>query len=55
LISVGEYSTSYGADRHFGKVEDLISSGILKDLPDNAVILLKASHGISLEKIIGRI
>jgi murE/murF fusion protein len=55
LISVGKYSVSYGADQHFGKVEDLIASGILKDLPDNAVILLKASHGISLEKIIGRI
>ena len=55
LISVGEYSDSYGAERHFGKVEDLISSGILKTIPDNAVILLKASHGISLEKIIGRI
>ncbi len=55
LISVGEYSISYGADQHFGKVEDLITSGILTDLPDNAVILLKASHGISLEKIIGRI
>ncbi|MBL7149728.1 MAG: UDP-N-acetylmuramoyl-L-alanyl-D-glutamate--2,6-diaminopimelate ligase [Candidatus Cloacimonetes bacterium] len=55
LISVGEYSVSYGAEKHFGKVEDLISSGILKDFPDNAIILLKASHGISLEKIIGRI
>jgi murE/murF fusion protein len=55
LISVGEYSIFYGADQHFRKVEDLIAYDILKDFPDNAVILLKASHGISLEKIIGRI
>lgn len=55
LISVGDRSRLFNADEHFEDVDDLLSSGILDDIPPNAVILIKASHGIKLEKIIGRI
>ena len=55
IISVGELARYYQADQHFNNVDELISSDILKILDNDAVILLKASHGIELEKIIGRI
>lgn len=54
LISVGKYSIYYNCDIHFAKVEKLLETKIFNTLPDNAVILLKASHGISLEKTIER-
>jgi len=55
LISVGDSSRLFNADVHFCNVEELMSSSILKEIPENAIILIKASHGIKLEKIIGRI
>ncbi len=55
LISVGDMSCAFNADAHFKDVEKLLSSGMLENIPANAVILIKASHGIKLEKIIGRI
>ena len=55
LISVGDMSSAFNADAHFEDVDGLLSSGLLEKFPSNAVILIKASHGIKLEKIIGRI
>jgi UDP-N-acetylmuramyl-tripeptide synthetase/UDP-N-acetylmuramoyl-tripeptide--D-alanyl-D-alanine ligase len=55
LISVGNISRAFNADAHFEDVDKLLSSGLLERIPANAVILIKASHGIKLEKIIGRI
>lgn len=55
LISVGDMSRAFNADAHFENVDKLISSGMLEKIPANAVVLIKASHGIKLEKIIGRI
>jgi UDP-N-acetylmuramyl pentapeptide synthase len=55
LLSVGNMSREYNADVHFDDVEELLASKILAKIPENAVILIKASHGIKLEKIIGRI
>jgi UDP-N-acetylmuramyl pentapeptide synthase len=55
LISVGSASRAFNADVHYNDVEKLLSSEILEEIPENAVVLIKASHGIKLEKIIGRI
>lgn len=55
LISVGDMSSAFNADAHFEDVDKLLSSGLLEEIPTNAVILIKASHGIKLEIIIGRI
>jgi len=54
LISVGSISHEFNADVHFRDVDELLSSGLLEEIPENAVVLIKASHGIKLEKIIGR-
>ncbi|HHE38781.1 MAG TPA: hypothetical protein ENL20_09445 [Candidatus Cloacimonetes bacterium] len=55
VISVGEFARFYQADIHFKDVEKLINSAILSSFSKNSVILIKASHGIHLEKIIKRI
>lgn len=55
LISVGDVSREFKATAHFHKVENLISSGLLEQIPEKAVVLIKGSHSIMLEKIIGRI
>ncbi|MCK4694301.1 MAG: UDP-N-acetylmuramoyl-L-alanyl-D-glutamate--2,6-diaminopimelate ligase, partial [Candidatus Cloacimonetes bacterium] len=55
IISVGELARYYQAANHFKDVDELISSKILMNLKEDAVVLIKASHGIELEKIIGRI
>jgi len=55
LISVGNISRVFNADAHFEDVDKLLSSGMLENIPTNAIVLIKASHGINLEKIIGRI
>jgi len=55
VISVGKFAKLYGASSHFGDVEKLLSSEELKKVCKDAVILIKASHGIKLEKILGRL
>ncbi len=55
LIAVGSKSKLFNADLHFDNIESLLKSDALHDLPENAVILLKASHSIHLEKIIERL
>ena len=55
LISVGNWAQNFNADIHFSTVEKLIASGIYTMFPQNCVILLKASHGVSLEKILKRL
>lgn len=55
LISVGDKSRVFNADAHFNDVEKLLSSNLLEKIPADAVVLIKASHSINLEKIIGRI
>ena len=57
LITVGSYSRLYHPDSensilHYNKVEELIASEILQTFPENAVILVKGSHSIQLERII---
>ncbi len=54
VISVGSYSEAYDADIHFPHVDKLLESDIFASFPETAVILLKASHGIHLEKLTGR-
>ncbi len=55
IISVGDAARFYGADIHFDNVKYLISSDEIEKFEKDAVILIKASHGIQLEKIIGRL
>ena len=55
VISVGNWAQNFKADIHFSTVEKLIASRIYNKFPQNGVILLKASHSISLEKILKRL
>jgi len=55
VVSVGKFSRFYQADLHFENVEELMNSEIFASFPKDSVILIKASHGIHLEKIIKRI
>jgi UDP-N-acetylmuramyl-tripeptide synthetase/UDP-N-acetylmuramoyl-tripeptide--D-alanyl-D-alanine ligase len=59
LYTVGDMSSHYHIPdaKHesavsFNSAEELIASKLLESLPDNAVILLKASHGMHLERLI---
>ncbi|MBN2461009.1 MAG: UDP-N-acetylmuramoyl-L-alanyl-D-glutamate--2,6-diaminopimelate ligase [Candidatus Cloacimonetes bacterium] len=52
VFSIGCAAKLYKADRHFSTCEDFISSGIWREFPPDAIILLKASHSIGLEKIL---
>ncbi len=57
LYSVGPLAWHYqgvgAADqKHFGDTDELLKSGALAGLPKDAVILIKASHGIHLERIL---
>ena len=54
IISVGELAENYHAGIHYENVEDLNASSTIKELPEDSVILVKASHGIELEKFIER-
>ena len=53
VFSVGKDSILFGAKKHFRNVYEFCSD--IPSIPKNAVILIKASHSIKLEKILGRI
>ncbi len=55
IFSIGRDAIHYGAGRNFDNVNALLDSDALEDIPNNAVILIKASHGIHLEKLTGRL
>lgn len=61
LFTVGDLSMYYHSQdstldgRHFAGVDDLLESGILGTLPSPAVVLVKASHSIHLEKLLPRL
>ncbi|HPH61118.1 MAG TPA: cyanophycin synthetase, partial [Candidatus Syntrophosphaera sp.] len=58
LYTVGEHAPRYHQQdshlqgRHFAKVEDMLTSGVLSGLATGAVVLVKASHSIHLEKLL---
>ncbi|MCF7912229.1 MAG: UDP-N-acetylmuramoyl-L-alanyl-D-glutamate--2,6-diaminopimelate ligase [Candidatus Cloacimonetes bacterium] len=52
LISVGKDAEYYGFKHHFASIELLLNSLIIRQIPADAVILLKGSHGIHLEKLL---
>jgi len=57
LITVGDLSQWYRpyyltTSNHYHTVDDLLARDEINLLPQNAVILLKASHGIHLEQVI---
>lgn len=53
--TVGEHSLAYSqsSDKHFRLVDELLQE--FPTLPSNAVILVKASHGIHLEKLLPKL
>lgn len=61
LITVGELSMRYHSqdstlrERHFPRVDDLLASNVLNEIKPGAVILVKASHSIKLEKVLPRL
>ncbi len=55
IIGVGNQARHFGGDQFFKNTAELISSGFLDSVDKKAVILLKASHGVHLEKIKGRL
>ncbi|MBW6516422.1 MAG: UDP-N-acetylmuramoyl-L-alanyl-D-glutamate--2,6-diaminopimelate ligase [Candidatus Cloacimonetes bacterium] len=55
IITVGNLSKLYEGERHFKNVEALLASDLLAHLAKKAVILIKGSHSIHLEKIKGRL
>lgn len=61
LITVGDLALRYhGATPknplpHYRCVEDLLQSDALSSIPANSVILVKASHGIRLERLLPRL
>ncbi len=52
LISIGNEAFLYHARYHFNSIEELVNSNILIDLPENAIVLIKGSHGIHLENLL---
>ncbi len=57
LITVGDYSLNYHNPdcvdpKHFTDVQQLLNSGLLQTLAMNAIVLIKASHGIHLERLL---
>jgi len=58
LYTVGEQAPRYHRqdshlqNRHFSRVEELLESGVLAGIPEGAVVLVKASHSIHLEKLL---
>lgn len=55
IFGVGALALNYKPSRHYENIEKLIESQVDKEVPLDAVILIKASHSIRLEKIIGRL
>ncbi|HQQ68609.1 MAG TPA: UDP-N-acetylmuramoyl-tripeptide--D-alanyl-D-alanine ligase, partial [Candidatus Cloacimonadota bacterium] len=55
LYTVGNHAKAYGSQscRHYPSVEALIAD--FPSLPDNSVILVKASHGIHLERLLPKL
>ncbi len=55
LISVGDQAKYYRSGRHFSCVEELLNSEVLAGIPTEAVVLIKASRALRLDKILERI
>ncbi len=55
LVSVGNFSKYFYSKKHFSDVDELLIKMNFGSIPKNAVILIKASHGIHLEKLIKRL
>ncbi|TSC93593.1 MAG: UDP-N-acetylmuramoyl-tripeptide--D-alanyl-D-alanine ligase [Candidatus Berkelbacteria bacterium Licking1014_85] len=51
IVSVGNFSRMFNADKHFATVEEAIDF-VLKEIHPNDMILVKGSHGIRLDKIV---
>jgi UDP-N-acetylmuramyl-tripeptide synthetase/UDP-N-acetylmuramoyl-tripeptide--D-alanyl-D-alanine ligase len=54
-ISIGTFATEYNCTHHFPNVNALLETDLLESIPQECVILLKASRSIHLETIKGRL
>ena len=55
IIAVGKLAKHYDADYNYKDVNDFLKQDILKSIPKNAVVLVKASNSIHLDKIFGEL
>jgi UDP-N-acetylmuramyl-tripeptide synthetase/UDP-N-acetylmuramoyl-tripeptide--D-alanyl-D-alanine ligase len=61
LFTVGELASRYHTQdstlegKHFAKSDDLLNSGVLDSITPGAVVLVKGSHSIHLEKLLPRL
>jgi len=54
-IAIGDHAENYNFLSHYKSAEDFISHFSDSKFPDNSAILVKASRGIALEKIVERL
>jgi len=54
-ISIGDFAKSYRFITHYSSAEDFVDRFSDEMFPEDAVILVKASRGIALEKIVERL
>ena len=52
MISVGKEAEYYGFKHHYESTESLLCSNVIRQVPTDAILLLKGSHGIHLEKLL---
>ena len=55
IYTTGSFSKKFNSNNHYSDVDELLEKMNLTAIPENAVILIKASHSIHLEKIIERL
>ncbi len=54
VICIGEKSQIFNPKRYYKNVEEFLGNEGLSNIPKGSVVLIKASHGIHLEKIVER-
>lgn len=54
VVCIGDKSRIFNPDQYYRNVEEFLGIGGLSRIPKDSVVLIKASHGIHLEKIVER-
>jgi UDP-N-acetylmuramoyl-tripeptide--D-alanyl-D-alanine ligase len=52
FVAIGELAKDYNADYYFATVYDFLKADFTSNFPKESIVLVKASHGIHLEKIV---
>ncbi len=53
IVTVGSYSAAIKGDYHFSDTDSLINSDVINKISEDAIVLLKGSRSIKLEKLRG--